>query len=321
MFKASVRKALEIGFGQSLKILPNVKNIITDKLTIFVYHDITDTPSEFNQAWGLAVSNKIFRQQISWISNNFNIIRSNDLLDGAALPDRSAVITFDDGFAGAFENGITYLVENSISSTMYLNMRSVLEDRPLISAMIDYLGRYSSSFRLFAENQGLSRPYFLSITPALLQQYEDEHGPLDYSAIKKFQGPFVDISTVKKWCGEDLVDFGNHLFDHWNSAALNDAEFKEQYSKNEHALKELNVTNNLFAFTNGQPGTCFDQREIDLLKELGAEKVFYSSGNTNSESNPYLLDRIGLSGLDDSDNYLWFRMFRLFLNRYKQPAI
>ncbi len=260
-------------------------------------------------------------KQISWISNNFNIIHPNDLIGRTAPPGHSAIITFDDGFAGAFENGIPYLVENSIPSAMFLNMRSVLEDRPIISAIIDYLDHYTTTFRPFAEKHKLSPPYFLSVTPILLQQYEDLYGPLDFQAIKKFQGPFADVAEIKKWSENDLVVYGNHLFDHWNSAALSEIEFKEQYSKNAIALKTINVTNNLFAFTNGQPGTCFDQREINMLKELGADKVFYSSGNTNSEIGSYLLDRIGLSEFDDNDNYMWFRMLRLFLNRHKRPTI
>lgn len=321
MFKTKVRKVLEVGFGLTLKVLPILKNAITDKLTIFVYHDVTDTPSEFSQAWGLAVPNEVFRQQISWVANNFNIIHPNDLINGATLPERCALITFDDGFAGTFEKGIPYLVENAIPSAIYLNMGSVLNERPLISAVICYLDQYSPNFLQFAEDHELAHPYFLSMTPTLLQKFIDQYGPLDLPAIKKYQGPFTDETEVKKWCDEELVVFGNHLFDHWNSAALSETEFKEQYLKNAVALEELNVTSNYFAFTNGQPGTCFGQREIKLLQELGAERIFYSSGYTNSETSTYLLDRIGLSETDNGENYFWFRMLRLFFNRNKRPHI
>lgn len=321
MFKSKIRGALEIGFGLSLKVLPVIKGAIIDKLTIFVFHDVTDTPSEFGQAWGLTITNKLFREQISWISENFNIIHPNDLSKLDALPNHSAVLTFDDGFAGTFRNGIPYLVEESIPSITYLNMGSILNNRPIISAQVDYLDRYLPSFSEFAEKNNLARPYFLTITPTLLNEYKDQHGPFDLNAITKFQGPFAGIHDVQKWCDEDLVMYGNHLFDHWNSAALIDLEFKEQYLKNAVALEELNVTSNYFAFTNGQPGTCFGQREIKLLQELGAERIFYSSGYTNSETSTYLLDRIGLSETDNGENYFWFRMLRLFFNRNKRPHI
>lgn len=321
MYKTKVRNLFETGLGYTLKIFPRLKNIIINKLTIFVYHDITNTPSDFSKAWGLSVSINTFHNQISWIKNNFNIIHPNDLLNQSCLPNKSAIITFDDGFAGAFENGITHLVERSIPSAMYLNMGSVIEERPILSAVIDYLDKNSSSFKGFAKNQNLKEPHFLSITPSLLYQYEKENGPLDFSAIKKYQGPIANISTVKNWCDERLVVFGNHLYDHWNSAALTNLEFREQYLSNELELKKLNINNRIFAFTNGQPGICFSHREINLLKKLGAKKIFFSGGDSNSDSSAYLLDRIGLSELDCNQNYLWFRMFRLFLKRHKQSII
>ena len=243
MHKAKVRNIFETGLGCILKIFPRVKSIIINKLTIFVYHNITNTPSDFNKAWGLSVSINTFQNQISWIKDNFNIIHPNDLLSKSHLPNKSAVITFDDGFAGAFENGITHLVKKSIPSAMYLNMGSIIEERPILSAVVDYLDKNSSSFKAFAKNQNLKKPYFLSITPTLLNQYEKENGPLNFSAIRKYQGPIANISTVKNWCGEELVVFGNHLYDHWNSAALNSLEFKEQYLNNERELKKLNINN------------------------------------------------------------------------------
>ncbi len=318
MFKTKAREFLELTLGLTLKTFPRLKNIITDKLTIFVYHDITDTPSNFSESWGLSVSIKTFQNQVSWISNNFNIIHPNDLLNKSSLPDKSAVITFDDGFAGTFRNGIPYLVKRSIPSVIYLNMGSIIKDRPIASAIIDYLGKHSLTFKSFVKKHNLSEPYFLSMTPSLLYQYENDYGPLDLTAIGRFQGPFANISMIKNWCENNLVVFGNHLYDHWNSKALTDNEFKEQYLKNECALKKLNITDDLFAFTNGQPGSCFGTREINLLRELGAKKVFFSSGQTNHRVNDYLLDRVGLSDLDHNNNYLWFKMFRLFLTRNKQ---
>jgi peptidoglycan/xylan/chitin deacetylase (PgdA/CDA1 family) len=318
MFKSKLRGALEFGFGLSLKVFPFIGRAITDKLSIFVYHDITENPSEFEQAWGLAVSNDTFHRQISWISNNFNIIHPNDLINGSALPDRAALISFDDGFYGAFESGIPYLVERSIPSIIFLNMRSVIENRPLISAIAAFLELYVPTFKKFCANAGLKAPYFLTLTPTLLERYEEQFGPIDHSKVKNFQGKFASYPTVKKWHNNDLIVFGNHLFDHWNSAALSSEEFIDQFQRNRLALKKLNVTSNLFAFPNGQPGTCFDDREIGLLNELKANKIFYSGGTTVSDPDGFLLGRVGLSEVDVNDNYLWFRMLRLFLRRYKQ---
>lgn len=61
----------------------------------------------------------------------------------------------------------------------------------------------------------------------------------------------------------------------------------------------------MFAFPNGQPYSCFNQTHIDLLRLMGADKIFYSSGGINEEAGAFLLNRIALTEFDNSQKKFW----------------
>ena len=49
------------------------------KLNIFLFHEITDSPSEFQKKNSIFHSQKEFTSIINWISNNYKIISPNDI--------------------------------------------------------------------------------------------------------------------------------------------------------------------------------------------------------------------------------------------------
>ena len=107
---------------------------------------------------------------------------------------------------------------------------------------------------------------------------------------------------------KNVVVYGNHLFDHWTASALSIEEFEAQYKRNECALSQLDNSVELFSFTNGQPGICFSNREVDLLKVMGARKIFSSAGSVNHDASKYLLDRVSFSESDKDENHFWFKI-------------
>lgn len=308
MFKQMAKTVCEHVAG-TLEYLPPLRGLVAGDLTVFIYHEVSDSPSEFCDQYGLAVSKETFKAQISWIKNNFNIIHPQQLLGSKdnTLPKRAALITFDDGFDGAFKNGIAHLVGEGIPSLMFLNMRTVLEERPMLSALALYLEKYQKNFKAFLKSENLSSPVFLHIKPEQLEKYETVHGPIDLKEALSYQGKVAHLNEVKKWANNDLVVFGNHLFDHWNSAALSESQFEEQYQNNVEALKKVNCDSKFFSFTNGQPGICFGEREIGQLQKMGAERIFFSKGYTNADASAYLLDRVFPLEHENTNSKLWLR--------------
>lgn len=305
------RNVIKKTLGFSIGCIPQLQRALKRGLSVFVFHEVSDHPSRFAEQFGLAVSIETFSRQIHWIKSNFNVMRPADLLNEKRIPKYAAIVSFDDGFLGSFENGLPILERMEVPSVLFLNMQAILEKKPLLSATACYLNRYIPEFSDFSKATGLSPPFHLTLSPSILKAFESYYGAINQDAVLDYQGPFADLNVVKKWDGKDLVFFGNHLFDHWNATALSLEEFEEQYTKNEVALTQLKNRVNLFAFTNGQPETCFSNRDIACLNQLGAGKAFSASGGINRDPDDnYLLERMSLTEGDGDEDRLWFRMLR-----------
>ena len=276
-------------------------------LTVIVFHEVLDHPTGFVKERDLTVSAAAFRRQILWVNEHFNIIHPDALQGEKKLPPRAALITFDDGFAGAFENGISFLLENRIPSLMFLNMKSVTEQTPLISVVANFLENFDPAFLAFAKEINLPQPFHLTLNPKVLAMYEHKNGPVDIKKILAYQGPIIDNEAIQKYNGEKLLVFGNHLFEHWNARALSTEEFVEQYQKNKEVLTRFSNAGNFFAFTNGQPDSCFSNTEIQILQGMGAPAIFSSSNSVNLNLDAAVIDRISFRETDD-DAILWLRI-------------
>lgn len=309
LFKQAIRTTI----GRSVGAMPPLQKFMTRGLTAFAFHDVTDAPSHFVRQYGLAVSKDTFYRQVSWIAKNYCVVHPQSLIDEAPLPRRAALITFDDGYAGAFENGLHVLQDMQMPSIIFLNMRAVIERTPIVSALACYLDQYVSEFSAFAAGVGLSRPFHLALNPKLIDLFEERFGPVDQEAVLDYQGPFADLAMVEKWDDPQHVVYGNHLFEHWNASALTDREFEVQYRRNEMELSRLNNSVKLFAFTNGQPGSCYSTRDVHCASRLGATRVFSAVGGVNRDVTAFLLGRVSLEAGDRSADDLWFRIVRALL--------
>ena len=243
-----------------------------------------------------------------WINENFTVIDPRLLMNDQKLPNNAALITFDDGFFGAFEHALPVLDELEMPSVIFMNMQPQIERTPLLSALVVYLMENCKNFQKYIDLLGLKKPAHLSVTPEIMQQFRSKFDMPQMSEVIKFQGPLVDSETMKFWDQCKNVYYGNHLYDHWNAAAISQAELKRQYNLNDKALDDFRSSIKLFAFTNGKPNSCFSERDINTIVDLGAKKVFSSVQGCNKISSSVLLGRVFTGNMDTSGNHLWCRI-------------
>ena len=296
--------------GFCIRSVPLVRRVYKNGLTIFLYHDVTDTPSRFAEEFGLAVPKKLFERQVSWIARNFRVIHPLALLEEAPLPENAALITFDDGFHGTFANGLDHLEKTRLPSLVFLNMQAIIEQRPILSAVACYRQRNLPQFDEYAKAAGITRPLHLSGSPEIMQRLDQHFGPIDMVAVGEYQGLFADLELVNRFANSELAVYGNHLYEHWNAAALKPAEFIEQYALNQKALAQFRNNAEIFAFPNGLPNTCYTDVHIELLTGLGAKRVFAAAGGINRDPNNYVLGRMSVNARDNDEDILWCRLLR-----------
>ena len=284
------------------------------KLTIFMYHQIIDNPSQFCIDFHLNVKPTIFKKQIDWICNKYTIINPNTLVNSDLLPDNAALITFDDGFKGAFQNGLSYLESKSIPSLMFLNMGHIIEKTPLISSAAIYFSNHFNEYLLNNERNF----FYLNVTPNRFINTQNILTDLEKKRILDYQGSLADIDLLTKWENSNYVYYGNHLYEHYNSTALTSNEFSNSYSINNQKLSKFKNFINFFSFPNGKPLTCFNDNYLIIIKNLNCKKVFYSSGSINENSHDYLLDRIDFT---DFEHNIFKMNFRIFISKIKSKLL
>jgi len=303
--------------GVSLRLLNKYSNYnLMDGLTIFIFHEVSNQPSEFAKEYDLAISLDSFEKQIKWIQLNYDILHPSDIINKKIISPQSAIITFDDGFLGAFNSGLKILKDLNIPSIFFLNMRAMVEKEPILSATACYIETYVPKFEQFAKKYKVDKPYHLSISPDTLNLFEKEYGVIDRKSVLEYQGAFADESILKKWDNSELVVFGNHLYDHWNISALNSDEIREQYIKNDTFLSNLNNNIKFFAFPNGCLGKCFTDKDVEFIKKMGALKVFSATGDLNSNASDFLLHRISLNEKDVDEDYIWYKLGKSIINSF-----
>ena len=88
------------------------------KITIFVFHEISNTPSFYVKENNLYLKLNKFKRIINLIEKHYNLISPKDIKKFVDI-DNPAVISFDDGFQGVFKKALPYLEKKKNSFTSF----------------------------------------------------------------------------------------------------------------------------------------------------------------------------------------------------------
>ena len=93
----------------------------TEATVILQYHHISDSTPK-----STSLSPSLFRQHLAYLEdNNFKVISLGDLLESlekqSELPEKSVVITFDDGYRSIYDTAFPLLKERGFPFTVFVN--------------------------------------------------------------------------------------------------------------------------------------------------------------------------------------------------------
>ncbi len=105
------------------------KNMLSPRGLILMYHRIAEPDLD---PWGLSVSPRHFAEHLEVIKKYFHPLSMRELvahLQQGKVPNRSIVVTFDDGYADNFHNAKPLLEHYGVPATIYLVTEALVEQR------------------------------------------------------------------------------------------------------------------------------------------------------------------------------------------------
>ncbi len=103
----------------------------SQNVPILVYHNILPTPSFKESATALQyrITPEVFAAQMKYLSDHdYNTVTFatllKDLKGGIALPEKSVVLTFDDGWKNQYENAVPVLEKYNFNATFFIISKS-----------------------------------------------------------------------------------------------------------------------------------------------------------------------------------------------------
>jgi hypothetical protein len=273
---------------------------LTGGLTIFIFHDITGDPSDFQVASQTFTGPDEFREQAAWIRHRFTVIEPRQLrqLGGhGTLPPNAALITFDDAWAGSFRLGTAILGEQGLSALCFVNMGTVAGD-PDLAAVRRYEHRTASTTRPIL-NGPIARKDRSTVLAQIRDTYRDEPSFLSY------QGATATLDDLAQAAGHGNVWFGSHLYHHWDLRVTADDLYEDSYVENEAALAAFPNRLSAFATPHGYASHhAVGPRSVPA--RCGARLIFTGTGDQNRVAGGTVLDRITFpTGRVPADEW-WF---------------
>lgn len=269
--------------------------IVNNGLVVFIYHEVSDNPSEFHSRYGLNVPPEIFENQIRFIKDLFNVITPADLLS-ENYKKPAAMVTFDDGPKGYYDNAVPILNKLNCPSTIFLNMGPINGDifwAGLVTFLCDNDKEFVNSV-IHDGTKKYKQPYYLYLSPHDIEKYLAKKDRNEiFMKAKKYYGEFISHEQLRKCSGNRLITFGNHLYNHYNCAILTDEEISRAFTKNQKEINKFSNSTNLFSYPFGQKESCYTDKTNAIVDQLGAERIF-TANPINFSPNGKVIHRVGI---------------------------
>ncbi|MCD4759295.1 polysaccharide deacetylase family protein [archaeon] len=275
------------------------------KCLVVMYHYVRDMyKTPYPKMKGMLIDK--FKDQVKKIMQDYTIISLNDYLDYLSgegdIPDRSCILSFDDGLKDHYENVFPVLKEYGVSGCFFVTTKPLVDFSVLPVQKIQFLLAKLGVAKLAEDINSL----FKTDYPTLLDKFfiddkkhegrEDWYDDLDttFTSNLKYSIAGLPFETKNEIVDElfskhfsieeefskvlylnwgeikEMVDsgmvFGTHGHTHPDLSRLNKGEQKEEFKMSKQLMEEnLGVEISVCSYPYG----VFTDETIDVLKELG----------------------------------------------------
>lgn len=285
----------EVG-SRAEAIVPALRARLTRGLTVFVFHDVTPSPSPFQRAGRSYTSPEVFARQVEWIARRFTMIEPTALgsLGGSGrLPPDSALVTFDDAWAGVFRRALPMLAERGIPALCFVNMGTV-EGDPDVAAVKRYEGSTYGPLDLAAGGNRIAE---------LRERYGND------AEFRAYEGETATPDDLERAARLGNAWLGSHLYHHWDIPAISSDLYEDSFRRNADALARYDNVLPAFATPRGVAGgDGLDPFKVPL--SCGARVVFVAQGGQNRSADANVLDRVWFPPEPSRDRDWWYATHR-----------
>lgn len=254
-------------------------NLSPARTRTLLYHAVEDQPGSHTAGLGMSISTEAFARHLDYYQQHYNILSMKDLVQGKVCP-RTAVLTFDDGYASVGENAVPALEKRGIPATVYLIGKAVNGGMVWVNQLNQALNRHPQiTMRLINSIPGLAnvarenviQHVQTTFPPQMIEHLMtrlEQSLPPASNADQLFLNP--DQIRELKTRG---ISFGFHSNDHYNLRLCSEQTLRQQ-------LDSSGIDSLLDSRTFAYPfGYCGD-READRLEARGFQKTMLVQEDT-----------------------------------------
>ena len=301
------------------------------RLLVVMYHGVT-RQSYRPPVW-TQLPLPVFRNQLEFLRRHYRLVSLSEVVQalsrGAPLPERAALITFDDGLKNNFSVAFPVLKELGLPAAIFLTVdligggdmfwfdelyllireggdRGAALELPGVGAQRHYLaGELWQAYEACVEAAKRAGP---EMRRALLQELRRQV-PLERERHLADFG-LLDWDEVREMERSGLVGFGVHTATHRILSELDDHELADEVlAPRKRFAAELGREPESFCFPNGQPGVDFAPRHQEFLRCGGYLCAFSTEQDLFDRSRGDLMGIARIhAGNDGSSDPDYFRL-------------
>lgn len=313
-----------LNIADSMKLFDVFANGSNSKVAVLTYHRICNK----NDDWSLnPLPVKSFKEHLKFLTNSYNIISLDDLVDlmtkKEPIHEKTVVLTFDDGYKDNYINAYPLLRKYEIPATIFLTSKLIgsgelvwadkvgyiIYNSSIDQIKIDELGEYSlgSKFEKYQTFSDIKRK-LVNRTELEKSSFIDKLANLCQVEIPKDAGCELMLSWDEvREMNENNIDFGAHTINHPVLPKLTPKEAKWEILESKKVLEE-NLQKKVTHFS--YPYGTFNQDVVNIIRELNFKSAVTLNQNliNTKKDDLYTLSRM--------DGFADLNFLKLFLSGY-----
>jgi peptidoglycan/xylan/chitin deacetylase (PgdA/CDA1 family) len=268
-------------------VLPAIRYLRSQSVAIVMYHGVIAKPVPVSH-WCLLELSR-FEEQIQFLAQEYNVIPLPEAIDrlsqGLPLPERSAVVTFDDGLRNVYTTAFPVLRRYQMPASVFLVTSLIESGRP---TWLDRL--YLSVIQTSLSEATIGETRLPLATDSdraaaysfLCEYFKRMPNPVKDEKLEQFfqqvghpkeGGPDSPVATlawteIEELVRSGLITFGSHTHTHPILSQCDPESQREELRLSRDILGEHLGKADLFAYPNGSSAD-FTEVTKGTLKELG----------------------------------------------------